>query len=82
MGYRFKPSGKNISEAEVKALNHFEWGVGAGLGINFWKIQIAGKYNWNFGTLANVKNAHDAMSHFDNISGHIRTFEISVALKF
>lgn len=82
VGYRFKPSGKNISEAEVKALNHFEWGIGAGLGINFWKIQIAGKYNWNFGTLANVKSAHDAMSHFDNISGHIRTFEISVALKF
>ena len=82
LGYRFKPSGKNISEADVKALKHFEWGVGAGLGVEIWKLQIAGKFNWNFGTLADVKSAQEAMSHFDDISGHIRTFEISIALRF
>ena len=82
LGYRFKPSGKDITEADVKALKRFEWGVGVGLGIEIWKLQIAGKYNWNFGTLADIKSAQDAMSHFDDISGHIGTFEIAIALRF
>lgn len=82
-GYTFKVRGKEgIPESEIKALNRFDWGVGVGLGVNFWKIQIAGKYNWSFGTFADVKSAKDAMSHFDSLSGHPRSFEISVALRF
>ena len=82
VGYRFKPGGKDLTEAEVKTLKKFEWGVGAGLGINVWKLQVAGKFNWNFGTFADITSAQQAMSHFENISGHLRTFEISVALRF
>ena len=83
IGYRFKPFvNGNFSEAEMKALKKFEWGVGAGLGINVWKLQVAGKFNWNFGTFADITSAQQAMSHFDNISGHLRTFEISIGLRF
>ena len=83
IGYRFKPSGdEKVAEAVSKTLQRFEWGVGAGLGINVWKLQIAGKYNWNFGTFADVKSVEQALSNFDDISGHISTFEICVGLKF
>lgn len=83
VGYRFKPAQNgDLSDAEILALKKFEWGIGAGIGINVWKVQIAGKYNWNFGTFADVDSVQGAMSHFDNISGHIRTFELSVALRF
>ena len=82
IGYNFKPSGKGLSEAEVKVLNRFEWGVGVGLGLNVWKIQIAGKYNWNFGTFADVKSAQQALEHFDSLSAHPRTFEISIGFRF
>ena len=83
VGYRFKAGGDEAVAKEVaKTMQRFEWGVGAGLGINVWKVQIAGKYNWNFGTFADVKSFEGALSHFDNISGHISTFEISVALRF
>ena len=82
VGYNFKPSGKGISEEEVNALHRFEWGVGVGLGINIWKLQVAGKYNWNFGTFADVTSAQAAMAHFDSLKGHPRTFEISVGLRF
>jgi len=81
-GYNFKPRVKGITEEEVSVLNRFEWGVGVGLGLNIWKIQIAGKYNWNFGTFADVKSVQSAMSHFESLKGHPRTFEISVGLRF
>jgi hypothetical protein len=82
VGYNFRPSGKGITQEEVSALRRFEWGVGVGLGLNIWKIQIAGKYNWNFGSFADVTSAQAAMAHFDSLKGHPRTFEISVGLRF
>ncbi|MBR0223251.1 MAG: PorT family protein [Bacteroidales bacterium] len=82
VGYAFKPSGKGIDDEVARALRKFEWGVGAGIGINVWKIQIAGKYNWNFGSFADVESAQGALAHFDNLAGNPRTFEISVGLKF
>ena len=83
VGYNFKrPGGHGISEEEVKALNRFEWGVGVGLGLNIWKIQIAGKYNWNFGPFADTKNIQQAMSHIESLSSFPRSFEISIGFRF
>jgi hypothetical protein len=83
-GYSFKVKSNvdGIPEEVIKSLNRFDFGVGVGLGINFWKLQIAGKYNWSFGTFANVKSAQDVLAHFDNLKSHPRSFEISVALRF
>ena len=36
------------------ALNKFEYGVGLGVGIEIWRLQIVGRYNWNFGTIAST----------------------------
>ena len=86
VGYNFKPGGKGLSESEAvelsSALQRIEWGVGVGLGINVWKMQIAGKFNWNFGTFAQVTSAEQALSHFDNLKGHPRSFEISIGFRF
>ena len=32
-------------------LNRFEYGLGVGVGIEIWKFQVIGRYNWNFGSL-------------------------------
>ena len=61
----------------VKALNNFEWGVGIGLGINIWKLQVAGKYNWNFGEITQTD-----FTKVPTLEGKPRTFEISVGLLF
>ena len=56
-------------------LNKAEWGLGIGLGINLFRFQIAGKYNWNFGSIANT-------TQLPTLEGSPRTFEISIGLKF
>ena len=35
-------------------LNRLEYGVGLGGGLEIWKIQVACRYNWNFGPLFNA----------------------------
>lgn len=32
-----------------KIVDHLEYGAGAGFGVNIWKVQIVGKYNWVLG---------------------------------
>ena len=32
--------------------NRFEYGIGIGGGVDFWKFQLQVKYNWNIGQLA------------------------------
>ena len=56
-------------------LNKAEWGLGIGLGINVLKFQIAGKYNWNFGSIADT-------TRLPELNGSPRTFEISIGLRF
>lgn len=34
-----------------------DYGFGLGVGVDIWKIQITGKYNWGFGNLGSVKSA-------------------------
>ncbi|MBE6240536.1 MAG: PorT family protein [Bacteroidales bacterium] len=32
-------------------MNRLEYGLGLGVGIDIWKFQVIGRYNWNFGPL-------------------------------
>lgn len=32
-------------------LNRFEGGLGLGIGLDIWRFQVIGRYNWNFGSL-------------------------------
>lgn len=40
-----------LLDAEWKDLNRIDYGVGVGVGFDFWKLQVVGKYVWGFGTL-------------------------------
>lgn len=33
-------------------INRWEYGLGVGIGLEIWKFQVIGRYNWNFGSLA------------------------------
>lgn len=41
---------------EIDGKNSFEYGVGLGAGLNVWKLQAVVRYNWNFGTMGNLKD--------------------------
>lgn len=62
-----------------KNAKRFEYGIGIGAGINLWKLQIAGKYSWNFGPVADIKNFTEKIKNLKNTTGG---YEISVALIF
>lgn len=66
-----------IQQAVSQKLNKAEFGLGVGVGLNVFKFQIAGKYNWNFGSLAKAGQAD-----YTTLAGKPRTFEISVGFKF
>lgn len=42
-------------EAFQNSLNRLEYGVGVGVGLDIWRIQVIGRYNWNFGGLIAAK---------------------------
>lgn len=38
------------------SINRFEYGIGVGGGIDFWRLQLQVKYNWNIGSLVRNKD--------------------------
>jgi len=44
------------------ALNKFEYGVGLGVGLEIWRLQIVGRYNWNFGNLVSAFHGEGVFS--------------------
>ena len=82
IGYNLKNRfSKETSLAETinKNFHRFEYGLGLGLGLNVWKLQVTGKYNWNFGRITTWGDAVDNVKGLDPAA---KTFEIAVGLKF
>lgn len=83
VGYKIRTAASSSVDADVpSALNKFEFGLGVGLGINVWKLQIAGRFNWNLGTFADVKSAQYVIQQYEELKGKARMFELSVGLRF
>ncbi len=82
VGYRLRIPGKGIDDEVAEALRKFEYGLGIGLGINVWKLQVTGRYNWNFGSFADVTSAQQVLQQYESLKGKPRTIEICVGLKF
>ena len=38
-------------------LNRFEYGIGLGIGLEIWRFQVIGRYNWNLGPPSNADAA-------------------------
>jgi len=72
-----KSRGGDIPDDVIQNLKRAEFGIGVGLGVNIYRFQIAGKYNWNFGAIADAKNVD-----YTTLQGKPRTFEISVGFRF
>ncbi len=66
-------------------LNRLDYGFGIGLGVEIWKLQVSGKYNWSFGKLAKEGSLHIDTNDWklgdSNIKG-FKGFELSVAVLF
>jgi hypothetical protein len=83
VGVKVRTAASSSVDTEVaSALRKFEYGLGVGLGINVWKLQIAGRFNWNFGSFADVKSAQSVIQQYESLKGKARTLEISVGLRF
>lgn len=67
------------------ALSRWEYGLGLGVGVDVWKLQVSAKYYWNFGSLYNesgqmepigqtVKNAFKDGRNFNGITFSLAFF--------
>ena len=48
-------------------INRWEYGLGAGIGLEIWKIQVIGRYNWNFGSLSDLKADGDLAAQLADV---------------
>ncbi len=84
IGYAISKDMKNAKgeSYDWKNINRFEYGVGAGLGVQLWShFQIVGQYNWSMGDLVNSGFAEQEFKRvFDesNFSG----YTVSLAIIF
>ena len=66
------------------SLNRLEYGVGVGVGLDVWRLQLIARYNWNFGPILN----QDDYVNFDIIpdagfgKNNFRGVTLSLALLF
>lgn len=58
--------------------NRFDYGLGLGAGLEIWKLQVTGKYNWGFGKPFNGIDTSTWQIKDANRKG----FQLSVALLF
>ncbi|MCK9304147.1 MAG: porin family protein [Bacteroidales bacterium] len=61
-------------------INRFDYGIGLGAGIDIWKLQIVGKYNWGLGKLQSAGAQWDQAETYKNAT--LQGFQLSVALLF
>lgn len=84
IGYAISKDVKNPKTGEPydwKNINRFEYGVGAGLGVQLWHFQITAQYNWSLGDLVNSGFAEEEFKKIfskSNFSG----YTVSLAIIF
>ena len=81
---------KNLSNAVIESgsqssgidkwtnINRFSYGAGLGVGLQLWFLQVTAQYNWNFGSLSNIKDASFSDFNKTNSNG----YTLAVALMF
>lgn len=71
-------------------MNRFEYGIGVGGGIDFWRFQLQVKYNWNIGSLVRnispVRNTGGEVGSSDLLGsagkGNFRGLEVNLVFFF
>lgn len=59
-------------------INRFSYGAGVGVGLQLWFLQVTAQYNWNFGSLSNIKDVSFSDFNKSNSDG----YTLAVALMF
>jgi hypothetical protein len=72
--------GDMFSNAAWDDINRFDYGYGLGVGLDIWKLQITGKYNWGLGKLQGAKASDINGQNLKNAK--LEGFQLSVALMF
>ncbi len=72
------PDGYVTRETLDKAISTLDYGVGAGIGLNFWRLQLTAKYNWMLGNVADWGCISPDLSGLDI---NMATFELSLGIK-
>lgn len=70
------PTTNDLSEVNFK---RWDYGIGAGIGFDIWKLQITGKYNWAFG---GVIDWNSYVNDVKNINANTGSIVVSLAFKF
>ena len=65
---------------EWSNINRFEYGIGAGLGIQLWHFQIIAQYNWNFGGVASASAGKEFRELFS--AANFGGYTVSLAIVF
>ena len=78
-------SGLNFDWDSWEGKKRFEYGVGIGAGVNVWRLQLIARYNWNFGSLYNVKGWDAIKDHIPDLkreNEHFGGVTLSLAYMF
>ncbi len=83
IGYAISKDMKDAdgNQYDWKNINRFEYGVGAGLGVQLWHFQITGQYNWSLGRLTNLEKAENGFKEIFSKS-NFGGYTISLAILF
>jgi len=72
--------GESFETAEWDDINRFDYGYGIGAGIDIWKLQVSGKYNWGLGKLQSAGAGAINGETFKNAK--LQGFQLSVSIMF
>lgn len=83
LAYAMSRSGDVNNEIPWNDFNRFSYGIGAGAGIDIWKIQFAFKYSWDLNKLgSHSTRAGESYEIEEYLSSRNRGFELSLAFFF
>jgi hypothetical protein len=68
---------KGFSGLNKDDISRFDWGIGLGAGVEIWKLQISGRYNWGLQNIS-VKSLQDIRE----LSWKNNVFSVSLAYLF
>jgi hypothetical protein len=69
-----------LEDQPVDEINRFDYGVGVGVGIDIWKLQIMGKYNWGLGKIEYDGYVWDLSYNYK--AATLQGFQLSIAFLF
>jgi len=65
------------SKNKWEGVKEVDYGFGLGIGVDIWKLQVTGKYNWGFGKLGNIQTS-DWKVNDSTLQG----LQLSVGIRF